>query len=80
MEKKVTGELVRLSALQLRRMNISEARAKELKIRRIFALTTRAQHWFLTQGFKETGVAVLPEKRQALYNWKRNSKIFLKRL
>ena len=30
MEKKVTGELVRLSALQLRRMNISEARAKEL--------------------------------------------------
>jgi amino-acid N-acetyltransferase len=51
-----------------------------MKIRRIFALTTRAQHWFLTQGFKETGVEVLPEKRQALYNWKRGSKIFLKRL
>ncbi len=30
MENKVTGELVQLSALQLRRMNISEARAKEL--------------------------------------------------
>ena len=57
-----------------------EARAKEAKIRRIFALTTRAQHWFLTQGFKEAGVSVLPEKRQALYNWKRGSKIFLKRL
>ena len=57
-----------------------EARAKELKIRRIFALTTRAQHWFLAQGFKEAGVSVLPEKRQALYNWKRGSKIFLKRL
>ena len=57
-----------------------EARAKDLKIRRVFALTTRAQHWFLAQGFKEAGVAVLPEKRQALYNWKRGSKIFLKRL
>ncbi len=57
-----------------------EARAKEMKIRRMFALTTRAQHWFLAQGFKESGVAVLPEKRQALYNWRRGSKIFLKRL
>jgi len=57
-----------------------EARAKQAKIRRVFALTTRAQHWFLAQGFKEAGVAVLPEKRQALYNWKRGSKVFLKRL
>jgi amino-acid N-acetyltransferase len=57
-----------------------EARAKEMKIRRLFALTTRAQHWFIAQGFKEEGVGVLPEKRQALYNWKRGSKIFLKRL
>lgn len=30
MKNKVTGELIRLSALQLRRMNLSEARAKEL--------------------------------------------------
>jgi amino-acid N-acetyltransferase len=57
-----------------------EGRARLAKIRRMFALTTRAQHWFLTQGFKEAGVAVLPERRQALYNWKRGSKIFLKRL
>jgi amino-acid N-acetyltransferase len=57
-----------------------EARAKVLKIRRVFALTTRAQHWFLAQGFKEAAVSVLPQKRQALYNWKRGSKIFLKRL
>jgi amino-acid N-acetyltransferase len=57
-----------------------EARAKQMKIRRIFALTTRAQHWFLAQGFKEAGVSVLPEERKALYNWKRSSKIFLKRL
>ena len=30
MKNKVTGELIRLSARQLRRMNLSEARAKEL--------------------------------------------------
>jgi amino-acid N-acetyltransferase len=57
-----------------------EARAKATKIRRLFALTTRAQHWFIAQGFKEDGVSVLPEQRKALYNWKRGSKIFLKRL
>ncbi|MSQ88539.1 MAG: amino-acid N-acetyltransferase [Betaproteobacteria bacterium] len=63
-----------------RLLQACEARAKEMKIRRIFALTTRAQHWFLTQSFKEAGVSVLPEQRQTLYNWKRGSKVFLKRL
>ena len=63
-----------------RLLRACEARAKEAKIRRVFALTTRAQHWFIAQGFREEGVGVLPEKRQALYNWKRGSKIFLKRL
>ena len=63
-----------------RLLHACEARAREMKLRRVFALTTRAQHWFLAQGFKAAGVEVLPQKRQALYNWKRGSKIFLKRL
>jgi len=63
-----------------RLLHAIEARARDAKIRRLFALTTRAQHWFLAQGFKESGVSVLPEKRQALYNWKRGSKIFVKRV
>jgi amino-acid N-acetyltransferase len=63
-----------------RLLQACEARARQAKIRRVFALTTRAQHWFLAQGFSEAGVAVLPAKRQALYNWKRGSKVFLKRL
>ena len=58
----------------------SEARAREARIRRLFALTTRAQHWFIEQGFREAGVSVLPEQRKALYNWKRGSKVFLKRI
>jgi amino-acid N-acetyltransferase len=61
-------------------LHACEARAKALRIRRLFALTTRAQHWFLAQGFKEAAVGVLPEERKALYNWKRGSKVFLKRL
>src|SRR5262245_52125023 len=71
---------VRDSGYGERLLQACEARAREAKLRRIFALTTRAQHWFIGQGFREAGVTVLPEKRQALYNWKRGSKIFLKRL
>ena len=57
-----------------------EARARQMRIRRLFALTTRASHWFLEQGFKPATVAKLPEQRQQLYNWKRGSKVFLKKL
>ena len=57
-----------------------EDRAKSLRIRRLFALTTRAAHWFLEQGFKPGTVSALPEQRQRLYNWKRGSKVFLKRI
>ena len=51
-----------------------------MKIRRLFALTTHAAHWFLEQGFRAADVAALPGERQALYNWKRGSKVFLKRI
>ncbi|HET7671568.1 MAG TPA: amino-acid N-acetyltransferase [Burkholderiales bacterium] len=57
-----------------------QERAKALKLRKLFALTTHAAHWFLEQGFRAGDVAALPSKRQALYNWKRGSKVFLKRI
>src|SRR5690606_16346978 len=63
-----------------RLLQACEERAKELRIRRIFALTTRAAHWFLEQGFRAADVDALPSRRRALYNWKRGSKVFLKRL
>jgi len=63
-----------------RLLQACEARATAQKIRRLFALTTRAAHWFLAQGFREAGVAALPERRQSLYNWRRGSKVFLKRI
>src|SRR3954471_5888669 len=57
-----------------------QERAKALRIRRVFALTTHAAHWFLELGFRPADVAALPSQRQALYNWRRGSKVFLKRL
>jgi amino-acid N-acetyltransferase len=57
-----------------------EDRARSLKLRKVFALTTHAAHWFLEQGFRAADPTALPAERQALYNWRRNSKVFLKRL
>lgn len=57
-----------------------EERARAAKIRKLFALTTLAAHWFLEQGFKPADVKALPEQKQVLYNWKRNSKVFMKPL
>ena len=63
-----------------RLLQACEARARAQKIRRLFALTTRAAHWFLAQGFKQADVSALPQRRQSLYNWRRGSKVFLKRV
>ena len=57
-----------------------QERAKALKLRKVFALTTHAAHWFIEQGFRPGDVATLPSQRQALYNWRRGSKVFFKRI
>jgi amino-acid N-acetyltransferase len=59
---------------------VCQERARALKVRKLFALTTHAAHWFLEQGFRAADVSALPERRQQLYNWKRGSKVFTKRL
>ncbi len=59
----------------LRRM---EERASEQKLRRIFVLTTQTAHWFRERGFVAGSIAKLPIERQSLYNWQRNSKVFIK--
>jgi amino-acid N-acetyltransferase len=63
-----------------RLLKACEERAKGLKLRKVFALTTQAEHWFLEQGFRTAAVDALPEHRKALYNWRRGSKVFLKRI
>ena len=63
-----------------RLLHACETRARQRQLRRLFALTTRAAHWFLAQGFKPAEPTALPGERRALYNWKRGSKVFLKRI
>lgn len=57
-----------------------EQAAKALNLSTLFLLTTRTAHWFIERGFSETTLNALPSKKQALYNYQRNSKIFSKTL
>jgi amino-acid N-acetyltransferase len=63
-----------------RLLKACEERARALRVRKIFALTTHAAHWFLEHGWRPAGVDALPEKRKEMYNWRRGSKVFLKRI
>jgi amino-acid N-acetyltransferase len=57
-----------------------ESRAKKLKIRKLFVLTTRTAHWFVERGFVEGTVDVLPAAKRELYNFQRRSKVLVKTL
>ena len=57
-----------------------EKQASEAGLNQIFVLTTQTAHWFREHGFKSTKVESLPMKKQALYNYQRNSKAYSKNL
>ncbi len=57
-----------------------EQEARRRQYKQLFILTTRTAHWFIEQGFVAGAVTDLPEERQKLYNFQRNSKVFLKNL
>jgi amino-acid N-acetyltransferase len=57
-----------------------EDKARALGIQQLFILTTRTAHWFLEQGFEQASVDDLPNARQALYNYQRNSLVCKKPL
>lgn len=61
-------------------LNAVEDRARELGLDRLFVLTTRTAHWFVERGFAEASLDKLPGRRQELYNYQRNSKVFIKKL
>jgi len=63
-----------------RLLNAISAHAKAEKINNLFVLTTRTAHWFMERGFSEADISALPQERQSLYNFQRNSKIFIKEL
>jgi amino-acid N-acetyltransferase len=57
-----------------------EMRARKLRLKQLFVLTTRTAHWFLERGFRTGGVGDLPQQKQALYNWHRKSLVYVKPL
>ncbi|MGK0247345.1 MAG: amino-acid N-acetyltransferase [Oleispira sp.] len=63
-----------------RLLNAINAHAKAEGTHKIFVLTTRTAHWFIERGFSEADISALPQARQSLYNFQRNSKIFIKDL
>jgi amino-acid N-acetyltransferase len=57
-----------------------ETEAELLEIDRLFVLTTRTSHWFRERGFRPGTVGELPVARRRLYNFQRNSKVYIKEL
>jgi amino-acid N-acetyltransferase len=55
-----------------------EKQARLQGLTQLFVLTTQTAHWFLEQGFEPSSLDSLPEEKQALYNYTRKSKIFVK--
>lgn len=46
----------------------------------LFVLSTQAMQWFIERGFNEVGIDDLPLSRRAIYNHKRRSKIYMKKI
>lgn len=57
-----------------------ERAAREQGIGRVFVLTTQTAHWFLERGFVAAEIGALPVRRQAMYNYQRNAKVYVKDL
>jgi len=54
--------------------------ARKQGLKRLFVLTTHTAHWFQERGFEPADISVLPVEKQGMYNYQRNSKVFIKEL
>ncbi|WP_246540113.1 amino-acid N-acetyltransferase [sulfur-oxidizing endosymbiont of Gigantopelta aegis] len=52
----------------------------KMGLKALFILTTQATHWFMEHGFVKKTLADLPSEKQALYNYQRNSAVYIKSL
>ncbi|WP_324779995.1 amino-acid N-acetyltransferase [Thiobacillus sedimenti] len=58
----------------------AEKRGRKAGFKHLFVLTTRTEHWFEERGFVDSSPDHLPKRKQALYNYKRKSKVLQKTL
>ncbi len=61
-------------------LTLLERRAREQGLVGLFVLTTRTAHWFQERGFEPAALDDLPMARQALYNYQRNARVFVKKM
>lgn len=57
-----------------------EEKAINLGAKELFLLTTHTHHWFIEHEFSLADISVLPDEKQNLYNFKRQSKVLVKTL
>lgn len=55
-----------------------EKQCLQQKINRLFVLTSQTSHWFVERGFLSGEIGDLPVEKQSLYNYQRNSRVFIK--
>ncbi len=53
------------------------AEAREMGLKQLFVLTTQAAQWFEERGFVAAAIDQLPLQKQAMYNWQRNSRVYI---
>ncbi|MFI3221073.1 MAG: amino-acid N-acetyltransferase, partial [Methylococcales bacterium] len=58
-----------------RLLSAAYQKAKQLKLKSLFVLSTQTMHWFIERGFLLSELNSLPEPLKVLYNPQRNSKI-----
>lgn len=58
----------------------AEQAALSAGVDRLFVLTTRAAQWFRERGFEPATIDSLPIARRRLYNYRRQSKVYIKKL
>ncbi len=63
-----------------RLLEFIEQKARQQGIERLFVLTTHTPHWFQERGYQAAEISELPVSRRAMYNYQRNSKVFIKSL
>ncbi len=61
-----------------RLLRYGEELARKRGYKTLFVLSTQTTQWFMERGFSEAGLEALPTEKQALYNFDRKSKIYVK--
>ena len=61
-------------------LSVIEHQALSMNLEALCVLTTQTAHWFIEHGFQQSEISDLPVGKQNFYNYRRNAKIFIKKL